>query len=315
MVTRWFKKLMRFIGNVMLFLALFLIIAWFYIAALLPGVDYLENTNPVITSFMRTDRYFEQEGVSPQVIRFVPLAALPPSLIRAVLVTEDDYFFSHQGFNWQALQKAIEYDKKKGRLRRGGSTLTQQLARNLFLTRDKTMLRKLREWILTSRLEEALSKSRILELYLNVVEFGPGIYGVAQASEYHFKTAPENLSLSQAALLAAFLPSPKRYGKKPYPAFAWVRQKKILAKMASYNLTVPEGVLTSKSVAKQKSLPTATATRTTKQDHPLPDQPATIKLPPTTPMPSPAMAPPTVAADESTLDVPTEPDDPPFLDE
>lgn len=226
----------------MLFLVMLFSLGWVYVAAALPDVDYLQSRNPQYTAFMQTDEYFSKGSTLPEPIRYVPLAELPRSLLRAVLVSEDDGFFEHDGFNWNAWQEAMDYNRKKGKFRRGASTITQQLARNLFLTRDKTILRKMREWILTWKLEHNLTKLRILELYLNVAEFGPGVYGIGQASRHHFNILPENLSASQSALLTAMLPSPKRYGKKPYPAFTWVRQKKILVRMTSFDVQLPSQV-------------------------------------------------------------------------
>lgn len=260
MINGLIKFIMRFLARMLLFICLFCLLAFFYITAWLPEVGPLRSETPAYTAFMRSDHYFGMTDTPPSPISFVPLENLPRSLIRAALVAEDDLFFAHDGFNWEAIDEALTFNRKKGKFRHGASTITQQLARNLFLTRDKTVLRKLREYYLTWKIEYVLDKKRILELYLNVVEFGPGIYGIAQASQHHFGITPDKLTPSQAALLIAFLPNPKKYGKKPYPSFAWVRQKKILLKMTSFSLPALDDI-----PVQHKPMDVSTATKTDKK--------------------------------------------------
>jgi monofunctional biosynthetic peptidoglycan transglycosylase len=138
---------------------------------------------------------------------FVPLSQISPDLQHAVIAAEDARFYQHHGFDWQAIQIAAEDDMEGGRLR-GGSTLTQQLVKNLFFGTGRTILRKGAEFTLVPVAELVLGKQRILELYLNVVEWGPGIYGAEAACRYHDGTAARNIGREEAARLAAILPAP-----------------------------------------------------------------------------------------------------------
>jgi monofunctional glycosyltransferase len=142
---------------------------------------------------------------------WTPYAAISPALKRAVLVSEDVNFFSHHGFALDEMQSALEDAVRDRELPRGASTITQQLAKNLWLSRSRNPLRKAKEAVLTWQLERRLSKRRILELYLNVVEFGPGVYGVGAASQRYFAKPPADLDESEAAQLAAVLPSPSTW--------------------------------------------------------------------------------------------------------
>jgi len=141
--------------------------------------------------------------------KFVPLGQISPDLAHAVIAAEDARFYQHHGFDWHAIELAAEDDIEDGRLR-GGSTLTQQLVKNLFFGTRRSFLRKGAEFTLVPVAEWALGKRRILELYLNVVEWGPGIYGAESASRAYFRTSARNIGREQAAQLAAILPAPLR---------------------------------------------------------------------------------------------------------
>jgi hypothetical protein len=145
----------------------------------------------------------------PTTDRWVPLSDISPNLETALVVCEDSRFFRHRGFDNEAIRDSISDNLKAGHFVRGGSTLTMQLAKNLYLSRDKTLSRKLQEAVLTLLLEERLSKQDILELYLNVVEFGPGIYGIRQGAQHYFNSHPGELSLGQALFFGSILPRPK----------------------------------------------------------------------------------------------------------
>lgn len=140
---------------------------------------------------------------------FIPLREISPNLQHAVIAAEDARFYQHHGFDWQAIQLAADNDMEGGRLR-GGSTITQQLVKNLFFGTGRSFLRKGAEASLVPVAEFMLGKQRILELYLNEVEWGPAVYGADAASHYYYKTTPRNLDPDQAARLAAILPSPRR---------------------------------------------------------------------------------------------------------
>jgi monofunctional biosynthetic peptidoglycan transglycosylase len=138
---------------------------------------------------------------------FVPLSQISPDFQHAVIAAEDARFYQHHGFDWQAIQKAAEDDLEGGRIR-GGSTLTQQLVKNLFFGTGRSILRKGAESTLVPVAELVLGKHRILELYLNVVEWGPGVYGAESACRYHYRTSARNIGREESARLAAILPLP-----------------------------------------------------------------------------------------------------------
>lgn len=144
---------------------------------------------------------------------FVPLAEISPNLQHAVVAAEDGRFRQHHGFDWIEMQKVLEDDVKRERVGRGGSTITQQLVKNLFLTTERSFVRKGVESSLVPLMEALLTKDRILELYLNVIEWGPGIYGAEAASEHYYHTKASNLTREQSARLAAIIPAPLK--RKP----------------------------------------------------------------------------------------------------
>jgi monofunctional biosynthetic peptidoglycan transglycosylase len=150
----------------------------------------------------------------------------------AVLISEDASFFSHNGFDWDELENSFKKNMATGRYVRGGSTITQQLAKNMFLSKDKTLLRKAKEAIIATRLEKTLSKKEIFERYLNVVQFGPNIFGIKQAAQFYFHKAPYELSVTESAFLAFLLPSPEKYSHsffhKELTSFARKRMQSII---------------------------------------------------------------------------------------
>jgi len=162
---------------------------------------------------------------------WVPIGSLPESAIQAVVIAEDDTFFGHKGVNYKAVWEALQHDVQKKRFARGGSTITQQMIKNVLLSKEKTLTRKLREFVLARQAEELLTKRRILEIYLNEVEWGENIHGIEAASRYYFdKQAPE-LSKAEAALLAGMLPNPKYYNPFKRPDKARQRQERVLFNM------------------------------------------------------------------------------------
>lgn len=174
-------------------------------------VGALQKKNPGKTAFMaHRESQWEFKGLKNRKISqvWVPLSKISPYAAKAVLIAEDDKFYSHEGFDFEAMQKALEKDIKAGKLKYGGSTISQQLAKNLFLSPTKNPLRKVKEAILTWRIENNLSKRRILELYLNVAEWGDGIFGIEAASRHYFGKSAAELSPMEAARLAVVLPNP-----------------------------------------------------------------------------------------------------------
>jgi monofunctional biosynthetic peptidoglycan transglycosylase len=157
---------------------------------------------------------------------FVPLSQISPNLQHAVVAAEDARFYQHHGFDWQAMELAAEHDMNGGRLR-GGSTITQQLVKNLLFGTERSYLRKGAEFTLVPVAELVLGKQRILELYLNVVEWGPGIYGADAASRYHYRIAPRSLSRDEAARLAAILPAPRRRRPERMDRYSGIIQERM----------------------------------------------------------------------------------------
>lgn len=207
--------------------------AWLGISLLLlPSVAQLADTRAsfviAVRDWNRKDHPFV---VGPRNANWAPISSVPSSLKKAVVAAEDANFYSHGGVDHEAIREALKADLRQGRFVRGGSTITQQVAKNLFLSREKTISRKLKEYVLARRIDEALSKNRILELYLNVVELGPMVYGVGHASRYYFGKAPQDLSVRESAFLAAMLPGPRIYN--PYRNFGRVvrRSDRILRRM------------------------------------------------------------------------------------
>lgn len=164
---------------------------------------------------------------------WVPLNAISPKMIRAVVASEDNLFLTHHGFDFNAIEKAQKYnDKKKGAKVRGGSTITQQTAKNVFLWPKRSYIRKGLEAYFTVLIEVFWSKERIMEVYLNVIEMGNGIYGVEAAAEIYYGISAKKLSNSQAAMIACILPAPlKRNPDKP-SSYMYRRQKRILSIMS-----------------------------------------------------------------------------------
>jgi len=189
--------------------------------------------DPGATSFMslRLDAMREKKPAAELKHRWVPYARLSNHLKRAVVAAEDDKFIDHEGFDWEGMQKAIEKNRKKGKVVAGGSTISQQLAKNLFLSASKTPWRKAQEAIITVWLELLWDKRRILEVYLNVVEWGEGVFGAEAAAARYFKTTAAALDAEQAARLAVLLPAPRKYEKNPYSAYLNGRSQSILARM------------------------------------------------------------------------------------
>jgi monofunctional biosynthetic peptidoglycan transglycosylase len=179
--------------------------AFFYLT--LPDVRALRTSNPESTAFIDLRmREARARGEQPRrVQRWVPYARISSNLIRAVLLTEDSRFWTHEGIDLDELKESIEANIERMEFARGGSTITQQLAKNLYLSPSKNPVRKLRELLIARRLEAELSKQRILELYLNVVEWGDGIYGAEAAARTYFHKSAAELAPSESALLAAAL--------------------------------------------------------------------------------------------------------------
>ena len=189
--------------------------------------------NPNMTRFMEI-RLEELQAKKPRAElrhQWQPYDAISPQLKRAVIAAEDDKFVDHEGFDWEGMQKALEKNQKKGKVVAGGSTISQQLAKNLFLSPAKTPWRKAQEALITLMLEALWDKQRILEVYLNVVEWGEGVFGAEAAARRYYGLSAARLSPEQAARLAVMLPAPRRYEKNPYSEFMNAHTQIILGRM------------------------------------------------------------------------------------
>jgi monofunctional biosynthetic peptidoglycan transglycosylase len=201
--------------------------------ATLPDVRPLAKSWPATTAFMELRKAaLAKEGKSTRLEWTpVPLSQIAPDMQRAVVVAEDARFWEHGGVDWEAMRGAAEKNWEKGKLKVGGSTLTQQLAKNLYLSPARTPWRKLRELFISWRLERSLSKKRILELYLNVIEFGPRTFGVETAARRYMGKPASTLTREEAATLAAVIPSPLIYDPVRHPDRGARRARRILGWM------------------------------------------------------------------------------------
>ena len=206
-----------------------------YLYLTLPDVRPLKTSNPKTTAFIELRaREARAKGQKPRRIqRWVSYKSMSPNLTRAVLVAEDDLFWQHEGVDVEQLQESLEADWAQGRFIRGGSTITQQLAKNLYLSPSKNPLRKLKELIIARRLEAELDKSRILELYLNVIEWGDGIYGAEAAARTYFHEGAASLGPSESALLAGAIVNPRVLNPARPTARLIRRQALIMRRMGS----------------------------------------------------------------------------------
>ncbi|MBN2720727.1 MAG: transglycosylase domain-containing protein [Proteobacteria bacterium] len=190
---------------------------WIFYGSL-PDVGFLSKQNASLEISVPDWRgRLESFTVGPANPYWTPLSEIPRYLKDAVLAGEDFSFYGHKGIDWFEVKESLKKNLKTRRFARGASTITQQLAKNLFLSREKTLARKFREILLAWKLEKALKKDRILELYLNIVELGDSIYGIGKGSRFHFNKEPADLSLREATILAAMLPGPKVYDPARYP--------------------------------------------------------------------------------------------------
>jgi monofunctional biosynthetic peptidoglycan transglycosylase len=227
---RWWWVKWLFIVPPLLFIAVqlyFLLQIWWW-------VDH----NPATTSFMRAQQAAlrEQNPKANIQQQWVPYARISSNLKRAIIASEDANFSEHEGVDWDALQKAYEKNSKKNKVVAGGSTITQQLAKNLFLSGSRSYLRKGEELIITYMLEALMGKERIFEIYLNVVEFGKGIFGAEAAAKHYYGISASRLGAAQAAKLAVMLPNPRFYDKHRDSNYLARRTGTILRRMGSAEL-------------------------------------------------------------------------------
>ena len=209
--------------------------------SLYPDVSKLKRTNPKKTAFMEyREKEWKGQGKRLKVQQnWVPLGRISDYVKRAVLIAEDDKFWRHEGFDFDAIQKAVERDIKEGKFKFGGSTITQQLAKNLYLSPSKNPIRKVREAIITWRMERVLSKRRILELYLNVVEWGEAIFGIEAAARHYYGKPASEITAEEAARLAAVLPNPIKHKANGRSSYVEKRAALIYSIMVKRGVVIP----------------------------------------------------------------------------
>jgi monofunctional glycosyltransferase len=196
----------------------------------LSNIIYWSHFNPSTTAFI--DRYLEKPGARLR-HTWVPYSRISEHLKRAVVAAEDAKFLDHEGFDWEAIQKAMVKNESRGKVVAGASTISQQLAKNLFLSGSRSWLRKAQEAAITWMMERTLSKRRILEIYLNVAEWGEGVFGAEAAARHHFGVSASGLGPREAAYLAAILPSPRRYERGRETPYISGRMLTISSRMTS----------------------------------------------------------------------------------
>ena len=209
---------------------------------LMPDLSKLKKENPKKTALMeyRETASREKRRRFRMDQRWVSFSKISPYLVKAVLIAEDDKFWRHEGFDYEAIRKALEKDLKAKKFKFGGSTITQQLARNLYLSPEKSLIRKISEAIITWRMEKVLSKKRILELYLNVAEWGEGIFGAEAASRHYYGKSSSELTPEEAARLASVLPNPRKYNPAGDQRYVTSRSNLIYSIMIQRGIVIPE---------------------------------------------------------------------------
>jgi monofunctional glycosyltransferase len=245
-----------------------------YIYLTLPDVRPLRTRNPSTTAFMELRAREARRRGDPVTKdqRWVPYARISPNLKRAVLVAEDSAFWKHEGIDFEQLRESMEVNWERGEFARGASTITQQLAKNLYLSPSKNPVRKLRELLITRRLEAELTKQRILELYLNVIEWGDGIWGAEAAARRYFRKSSVDLSPQESALLAAAIINPRVLDPGHPSARLRRRQQMIARRMGA---VTPPPVVTEPALVPDAGPPA-----------PIPELPGTPVTLPGTPLPN-----------------------------
>jgi monofunctional biosynthetic peptidoglycan transglycosylase len=229
------RKVLRFTGWLVAFAAAVFLAVQLSFAA---RVWWYRTHDPSTTAFMqaRLERLRQQKPEAQLRHKWVAYERISPHLKRAIVAAEDARFVEHEGFDWEAIEKAIEKNRRRGRVVAGASTISQQLAKNLFLSADRTPWRKGQEALITVMIEHLLDKRRILEIYLNVIEWGDGVFGAEAAARHYFATGASAVTADQAARLAAIVPNPRFYDRNR--STPWIERKTrlILARMPSAEL-------------------------------------------------------------------------------
>lgn len=224
------RLLFRWTGRAILFALILLAALQFWFLA---HIWYWVDHDPADTAFMRARLEIERRDDPRAKLahRWVPYHRISSHLKRAVVAAEDDKFMDHRGFDWEAIRKAYEKNLREGEIVAGASTIPQQVAKNLFLSGHRGWWRKAQEAVITAMLETVMTKRRILEVYLNVAEWGDGVFGAEAAARYHYGVSAAQLTPGQAARLAVMLPSPRSYSPGRDTLYLQQRSAVILGRM------------------------------------------------------------------------------------
>ncbi len=236
-MCRWKKIVLFAVLAILLFFTVDVGRYMFY-----PDVAVLKKERPGRTAFMQhREKVWRSKGIKRKIsVSWTPMSRISPYVVKAVIIAEDDKFWRHDGFDFDALQKALQKDIESKKFRAGGSTISQQLVKNLYLSPAKNPLRKLKEAILTWRIERHLSKRRILELYLNVAEWGDGLFGIGAAAKRYYGKPARALDAREAAALAATLPNPRRFNPDRDSRYALRRAQRIYTIMVRRGVVIEE---------------------------------------------------------------------------
>lgn len=226
MIRTFFRFAVALVGLVV-------VVVLAYQGYVLARIWWWTDHNPQSTAFMQARlEVMREKSLNAQLKhQWIAYEKMSVHLKRAILVSEDDKFVDHEGFDWESIQKAREKNQQKGKVVAGGSTISQQLAKNLFLSGERSMLRKAEEAVITLMLEWMMDKERILEIYLNVIEWGDGVFGAEAAAKHYFGVSAAQLSAEQAAKLAAMVPRPRFYDRNRNAPWLLKKTQIILERM------------------------------------------------------------------------------------
>lgn len=230
------KKNKKIIFKFAIFFVIIIAVIFFMFLIQLPDVSMLKKSNPKLSAMMnqRIQEANKKNKKYKIKQKWVKINKIPKLLINSVVLTEDSSFYSHNGIDYYELKESIKKNFQSGKKARGGSTITQQLAKNLYLSTKKSYLRKINEFFIAKKLEKHLSKQRILEIYLNIIEFGRGIFGVEAASRHFFKKSVSELSLKEILRIVAVIPKPLRLSPLSNSSYMKWRVNLILKRLKNF---------------------------------------------------------------------------------
>jgi monofunctional biosynthetic peptidoglycan transglycosylase len=230
------KSIKKFLLIYLLIYLVLVVVFYLYLKLTIPDVSVWRSKHPQRTAYMiyRTKDKNYLKIRNKIFYKWIPIGSIPDLLQKIIIVSEDASFWSHEGIDWYEIKESVKKNINKGEFLRGGSTITQQVARNLYLSPEKNIGRKIRELMIAKELEKSLRKSEILELYLNIAEWGYNIFGVNAASQYYFQKPPQELTLDEMIRLAAVLPNPLEMKPNQMGKSVLWRSKIILERLKNF---------------------------------------------------------------------------------